>query len=182
MSPRRVTRARHVMVYGPPAAGKLTVASAFADATGYRLLDNHLTVDLALRLFEWGTAPHAQLVTTMRLALFRAAATEGVDVVSTFVYATSVDDAYVGEVTDVIHEHGGELFFVQLRPPPDVLEARVTLESRATRQKLHDVQGLRDLLERYDCYGTIEGTVLSIDNTDQSATEVAGKIRSHLGI
>jgi hypothetical protein len=65
---------RHVMVYGPPAAGKLTVASALADAAGYRLLDNHLTDDLALRLFERGTQPHAQLVTTLRLTLFRAAA------------------------------------------------------------------------------------------------------------
>ncbi len=158
------------------------MARALADATGYRLLDNHLTGDLALRLFEWGTAPHVQLVTTMRLALFRAAAAEGVDVVSTFVYATSVDDAYLGEVSDVIDEHGGELFLVQLRPPPDVLEARVTLESRVTREKLHDVQTLRDLLERYDCYGTIEGTSLSIDNTDQSATDVAEQIRSCLGI
>jgi hypothetical protein len=170
------------MVYGPPAAGKLTVASALADATGYRLLDNHLTVDLAMRLFEWGTKPHGQLVTTLRIALFRAAAAEGVDVVSTFVYASPVDDAYIRTMTDVIEDDGGELCLVQLRPPPHVLEARVTLVERTVRQKLRDVAGLRELLERFDCYAPIEGTALSIDNTDLTATDVTARIRAHFGI
>jgi shikimate kinase len=88
----------------------------------------------------------------------------------------------VQAITEVIKENGGELCLVQLRPPPEVLEARVTLESRAARQKLHDVTGLRDLLERYDCYRKIEGTTLSIDNADQSATEVVEQIRSHFGV
>jgi hypothetical protein len=170
------------MVYGPPAAGKLTVASALADAAGYRLLDNHLTDDLALRLFERGTQPHAQLVTTLRLTLFRAAAAEGVNVVSTFVYAAGVDDDYVKAVTGVIEECGGELCLVQLCPPPEALETRVTLESRAMRQKLRDVAGLRDLLERFDCYAAIEGTDLSIDNADLSVDDVVERIRSHYAI
>jgi hypothetical protein len=170
------------MVYGPPAAGKLTVASAFAAATGYRLLDNHLTVDLAMRLFEWGTKPHDQLVTTLRLALFRAAAAEGVNVVSTFVYASPVDDAYIRTMTDVIEDHGGELCLVQLRPPPRVLESRVTLEERGVRQKIRDVAGLQKLLERFDCYAPIEGTTLSIDNTDLNAANVAAQMRTHFGV
>ncbi|MBA2608364.1 MAG: hypothetical protein H0U92_05475 [Actinobacteria bacterium] len=46
--------ARHVVIYGPPAAGKLTVAREVSERYGYALLDNHVTFDFALRLFEFG--------------------------------------------------------------------------------------------------------------------------------
>lgn len=118
----------------------------------------------------------------MRLALFRAAAAEGLDVVSTFVYAAPVDDAYIRTMTDVIEDHGGNLCLVQLRPLPHVLESRVTLEGRTVRQKLRDVDGLRELLERFDCYAPIDGTTLSIDNTDVTADQVTAQIRAHFGI
>ena len=48
-------RCKHVLIYGPPGAGKLTVARSLADRYGVRVLDNHLTVDAALRLFNFGT-------------------------------------------------------------------------------------------------------------------------------
>lgn len=45
---------RHVLLYGPPAAGKLTVARCLAAEYGLKLLDNTLTIEVALRLFEFG--------------------------------------------------------------------------------------------------------------------------------
>ena len=71
---------------------------------------------------------------------------------------------------------------MQLRPPPDVLESRVTLEERAVRQKVRDVAGLQKLLERFDCYAPIEGTTLSIDNTDLNAADVAAQMRAHFRV
>jgi shikimate kinase len=38
-----------VFIYGPPAAGKLTVAKELSAVTGYKLFDNHVTID-------WGEA------------------------------------------------------------------------------------------------------------------------------
>src|SRR5436309_927470 len=84
----------HVVVYGPPAAGKLTVAQVLAERYGFKLLDNHLTVDTALRLFDFGTDPFGRLVERLRLVLFDAAARAGVDIVSTFVFAHPVDRPY----------------------------------------------------------------------------------------
>jgi hypothetical protein len=85
-------------------------------------------------------------------------------------------------MTDVIEDGGGELCLVQLRPPPHVVESRVTLEGRTVRPKLRDVDGLRELLERFNCYAPIEGTTLSIDNADLTADEVTAQIRAHFDI
>lgn len=41
--------------YGPPAVGILTVAREVAALTGYRLFHDHLTVNLALAVFDFGT-------------------------------------------------------------------------------------------------------------------------------
>jgi len=46
---------RHILIYGPPSAGKLTVATCLAERYDMKLLDNHLTLDVALRLFSFGT-------------------------------------------------------------------------------------------------------------------------------
>ncbi|HIJ11483.1 TPA: hypothetical protein HA278_05490, partial [Candidatus Woesearchaeota archaeon] len=44
-----------VLIYGPMAVGKLTVAKELVKLTGYKLFHNHLTVDLVGSIFEWGT-------------------------------------------------------------------------------------------------------------------------------
>lgn len=49
---------KHIFLYGPPGAGKLTVARCLASRYGVKVLDNTLTVGLALRLFEFGTKPY----------------------------------------------------------------------------------------------------------------------------
>lgn len=48
-------RPHHILIYGPPAAGKLTVARSLVEGHGVKLLDNHLTLDVALQLFPFGT-------------------------------------------------------------------------------------------------------------------------------
>jgi hypothetical protein len=65
---------RHVFLYGPPAAGKLTVARCLAAAYGLKLLDSTVTIDVAQRLFEFATKPFVELVDRLRLDLAAAAA------------------------------------------------------------------------------------------------------------
>jgi replication-associated recombination protein RarA len=83
--PSPLLSSRHVLLYGPPAAGKLTVADALADPHQFRVLDNRVAVDPALRLFRFGQPEMSSLVRSIRETLFEAAARSGIDVVSTFV-------------------------------------------------------------------------------------------------
>ena len=174
-----VPRSRHILIYGPPAAGKLTVARCLAAGYGLKLLDNTLTIEVALRLFEFGTEPFSELVERLRCELLSAAATAGSDIVTTFVYAHPIDRGYVDRVVGITERGGGTVTFVQLLPPPHVLEERVTEPSRATMAKFRDPEKLRSALAEYDLRTPITPDDLSIDNSDIPPAEVAAMIADH---
>jgi hypothetical protein len=67
-----------VFLYGPPGVGKLTVGQALADITGYRLFHNHLAIDCARPVFEFGTGPFWGLVQDLRVLTIDHAARQDV--------------------------------------------------------------------------------------------------------
>jgi predicted kinase len=173
---------RHILVYGPPAAGKLTVARCLASRYGLKVLDNTVTIEVALRLFEFASKPFVELVDRLRLDLATAAAQAGVDVVSTFVYGHPVDRGYVDRLVATVEAEGGTVTFAQLLPSPLVLEERVIQPSRATMSKLRDVERLRRSLAHYDLQTPINAGDLSIDNSDIRPETVAAMIADHAGL
>ena len=176
---------RHVLIYGAPAAGKLTVAQCLALQYGLKVLDNTLTVNAAMRLFEFGTKPFATLVERLRLELLGAAAREGVDVVSTVVYAHPVDRAHVDRLVQASEVHGGVVTFVQLRPARSVLDQRVEQPSRVGVAKVSDRALLRRMLDRYDLSTPVILTNeddLSIDNSVLTPEQTAAVIADHAGL
>jgi cytidylate kinase len=44
-----------ILLYGPPAVGKLTIAKEIARLTGFKVFHNQLTVNLAAAIFPRGT-------------------------------------------------------------------------------------------------------------------------------
>ncbi len=168
-----------VFIYGPPAAGKLTVAKALAERTDYKVFDNHASIDFAAAFLTPYTKEHAELVHKIRLSVFEAAAASHVDLIFTFVYAHPVDDPYVQEFESSFESAGGRLCYVQLRPDRDELERRVTNESRRQKLTILDVETLRRVSEKWDVDTPFRDTDLSIDNTGVSADEVAQLIRKH---
>ncbi len=50
-----------VFLYGYPGVGKLTVANELAKITNFKVFHNHLTVDLLLSVFDFGTPEFIQL-------------------------------------------------------------------------------------------------------------------------
>jgi chloramphenicol 3-O-phosphotransferase len=173
---------RHILLYGPPAAGKLTVARCLASGYGIKVLDNTLTIEVARRLFDFATKPFNDLVNRLRFDLTATAAAAGLDVVSTLVYVHPVDREYVDRMVRTVDAEGGTMVFVQLRPPDEVLEARVTDASRARMAKLRDVTRLRRTLDNYDLRTPIHADDLSIDNSDIPPEEVAARIAVHANL
>ena len=173
---------RHILLYGPPAAGKQTVAHEVVKRYGLRLLDNHATVDLALRLFDFGAEEFGGLVERLRLELITTAARAGLDVVSTLVFAHPVDRAGLSRLVDAARDAGATVSFVQLRPARAVLEERVTSSSRAGTRKIRDLDSLRGILDRHDLVTPINPDDLSIDNTDLPPAEAARLIARQVGL
>jgi hypothetical protein len=44
-----------LFVVGPPAVGKMSVGQAITERIGLRLFHNHLSIEIALRYFDYGT-------------------------------------------------------------------------------------------------------------------------------
>lgn len=146
---------RLVFLYGPPAAGKLTIGRELAALTGYRLFHNHLTVDLARELFDFGSEQFQRLVDDLRLRVFAAAAQSDLPgLIFTFVYG-GPDENFIRQTMRVMEAAGAEVCFVQVICPVDELLNRVKDESRRAYHKLASREQLATLLETHNWLSAI---------------------------
>jgi len=143
------TGGRVVFIYGPPAVGKLTVASLLAERTGYKLSHNHAIIDAVAPVFDYGTKPFRELVNRFREEIIETAAREGVDFVMTYGYVAA-EEAIVARYVELAETNGGNVRFVQLAASVETLSHRVTLPSRREHGKLTDPHALREMLDRWD--------------------------------
>jgi shikimate kinase len=171
------------MLYGPPAAGKLTIGTHLARLTGYKLFDNHVTIDWARAYFEFGTEPFWRLVAALRDAVFDESARQGQDLVFTFVYAHPIDLEHVERRLGEMERLGARVLLVQLHCEPEVLLKRVDAPDRVERGKLVDPEGLRDLLASRELFVAIPGRQsLRIDTAVTQPQQAALRIIEHFGL
>jgi shikimate kinase len=172
---------RLVFLYGPPAAGKLTVGRELAALTGYRLFHNHLTFDLAREIFAIGSKPFQRLVDDLRLRVFTYAAQNGVPgLIFTFVYGSKIDDPFVRRTMSEMEAAGAEVCFVQAVCPIEELFERVADESRQEYHKLASREDLDALLSSHDMLSPIPFVEsFPVDTTRLTPAEAARAIATH---
>lgn len=172
-----------VILYGPPGVGKLTVAQALSERTGYRIFHNHLTTDLVTSLFPFGHGRTWDLVASFRIQMLEAAVEAGLDgVIHTFAYGAGGDDALMRDLIATVETRGGHAHLVLLTCDEDTLLQRVVAESRTRFGKLVDPDITRRLLTEHRFttpYPHHPSRV--IDNTRRSPEDVASEIAAMLG-
>ena len=169
-----------LFIYGPPAAGKLTVSNEIAERTGFKVFHNHLTIDAIRPVFEFGTPSFGKLVSQVRIDTIAEAARENVDLIYTFCYAKPSDDSHIKRVIEAVETNGGELCPVLLYCSREELENRVSLESRLGYSKISTAETLNQLLEKHDLFSTIpDRQSLVVDNTGLTAAAAAELIIDH---
>lgn len=172
-----------VYLYGPPAAGKLTIAEKLRDLTGFRLFHNHLTINAICEVFDFGSPPFIELLHRMRLDVFATAMQAGVDLIFTNNSAWGAPDgskrfeAFTYEAAHVVESAGGVALFVRVTAPLDVLESRVGNESRRAHGKLADVARLRELVAGMQ-EPQLRASDLTVDTAELTADEAAQVIAS----
>jgi hypothetical protein len=102
-----------VYLYGPPAAGKLTIAESLAQLTGFRLFHNHLSVNAISSVFPFGTEPYVYVLHRLRLDVFETATRAGISMIFTNNSAWGEPNArgrfaaFAGEAARVVERGGG---------------------------------------------------------------------------
>jgi RNase adaptor protein for sRNA GlmZ degradation len=171
---------RLIFIYGPPAAGKLTVSRELAALTGYKVFHNHLSIDCIEPIFEFGTAPFWRLVELIRIETIKEAARAGVNLIYTFCYAKDQDDPHVEKILKAVEDNGGEVCFVLLVCDRTELERRVEQEDRREFGKANNREILNKLLDNYELFQPVNAREsLIIDNTGLPASEVARQIAEY---
>jgi hypothetical protein len=173
-----------VYLYGPTGVGKLTVARELVALTGYRLLHNHLTVNLVSTLFQYGTADFTRLLRQLRLLMMEEAVRADIDLVVTNVNTGSADQrAFIQSLTEVIAAGGGTTAFVQLRCRHDVWLQRIASESRLAESKPTDPDVILRLFENKDPFARLPfEPLLTLDTTHLSPVDVAAQIVEHYAL
>lgn len=168
-------------IYGPPASGKLTVAKELSAVTGIKVFHNHLALDFAAGVFDWGTPAFWSVVESSIMLVLETAAKTDIDLIFTFVYSPE-DDAYLERIIRTVEGHGGEVCFVRLSCTPEVLEERVQSPDRKQFNKISSVEILRDFMSRRDIFASVPYEDLHIDTCQTVPSEAAKIIAANFGL
>lgn len=173
-----------IIVSGPQAVGKMTVAEALRDRIGYRLMTNHDSIELSDVIFERGSDSQKEFNLAIRKSAFEIAAKNNVDMIFTFVMAYDEEDDhnYVDNLKKLFEGTGGTFYFVELRTDIETRLLRNVTPHRLERKpSKRDIEWTKNdiitteakyRLNSYDNEYVCENHI-KIDNTNLSPEDVA---------
>jgi AAA domain len=177
-----------VIIFGPPAVGKMAVGMELARLTGYKLFHNHMTVDTVMPLFPFESPSYTKLVQEFRERVFEEFAAHGQrGLIFTFVWVLDDerDRSFVEKSMRTFTRHGGDVCFVELaatqaerlrrnETPLRMTEKRPQRNSAGSREFLLEA----DTLYRMNTSGDFwyADRHLRIDNTRREPEEVARQV------
>lgn len=107
---------RLLVIFGPPAVGKMTVGREVAQQSEFRLFHNHALIEPLLEVFDYGTPPFKRLLSEWRAGVVEEAAGSGTDLLLTLVWGLELQED-ADELTRYIRayvEKGADVAFVEL--------------------------------------------------------------------
>jgi hypothetical protein len=171
-----------VFIYGPTASGKLTIARELCRLRPYHLFHRHLVEDMAAALFPFGSEPFVRLREYSLLQAFREATEANVSLVFTFLPERTTRESFISHACVIVDRLGGQMAFVELTCPGDVIESRLSNPDRKAWGKVIDVSRYRELSAKGAFgYHYLPIPRVRIDTSTVSAAEAARRIDAALG-
>ena len=179
---------KFILLFGPQAAGKMTIGKELEKITAFKLFHNHMTIEMLHPFFGFSKEMF-QLSDLIRAEIFKALAvseTEGI--VFTYVWAFDMkeDWDFVQRVCEIFESAGNEVYFVELEANVKTRLQRnketSRLEEKPTKRNIAESE--RELLDSMKTHrlNSFEGEIerenyIRIDNTDLEPDEVARLIQ-----
>ena len=171
-----------VFVYGPPAVGKLTVASLLAERTGFKLSHNHAIIDAVVPLFDYGTRAFRELVNRFREEIIETAVRERINFVMTYGYVAEEESVVARYVELSGDERRDGAIRATRRHMGDAGAARNAPVAPPARQAA-DPEPLREMLDRWDFTATVPFEPnLTIDTEEHTPDAAVDEIIGHFGL
>jgi hypothetical protein len=181
-------RLRLVVIFGPAAVGKMAVGMELERLTGLRLFHNHMSVDVALHFFPFGTPGFSRLVSTIRTAVFEEVAGSDLPgLIFTYVWALEDprDKAIVDRLARIFTDRGASVSYAELTATQEErLRRNETPLRLAEKYPKRDLARSRALLLEHDARHRLNSDGdffypdqhIKIDNTHLAPGRVAEQI------
>lgn len=182
-----------VVLIGPPAVGKMTVGRALEARTGLPLFHNHMTIEMVLPFFDFGTPEYGRLVGGFRRDLLDEVARSDLPgVIFTYVWAFDLpgDRTFMDEIVGLFARRGGRAVFAELWADQETRLTRDRNPDRlAAKPSKRDAARSREFIvtvdERFRL--TSDGDFpypdhLRLDVTDLPPEDAAARIADHFGL
>lgn len=173
-----------IVVCGPQAVGKMTVAESLRDKLKYNMMMNHDSIEVSDRIFGFNTPAQREFNSIFREKAFELAVKHNVDLLFTYVAAFEKEEEinYLKTLEHQFTASGGNFYFVELSADLDTRLKRNLTPHRMERKtskkdtKWSEENLLKD--SQRHRLNTEEGEILfknhlKIDNTNLSPDEVA---------
>ena len=186
---------KFILLFGPPAVGKMTVGQELAKITGLKLCHNHMSLELANQFFEFSTPPFRRLSTLFRTEIFKEVANSDLDgMIFTFVWAFNLpkEELYVDNtILKSFTEVGADIYYVELEAD---LEQRLKrnvhphrLAHKASKRNTKKSEELLLKHEQEHRFNTLENefkrdNYLKINNTNLSPEVVAKQVKDFFAL
>lgn len=183
-----------VIIFGPPAVGKMTVGMELQRLTGMPLFHNHMTIELIMKFFPYGTPAFHRLVSEFRTRICEEVAGSDLPgMIFTYVWAFDEpsDKAFIDQLAAIFESRGGQVCYAELYSPQEERLRRNATELRlAEKPSKRNLEWSRQNLlktdERYrmntDGDFPYPGQHLKLDNTNLTPAEAAARIAAHFGL
>lgn len=183
-----------LQIIGPQAVGKMTVGQELAKITGYKLLYNHMTIEMVREIFDYDKTSFRKINTIIRYEIFKEfSKSNEKGIIFTGCFDFGNDFKKEKEETDKWMNLFEENYTIELET---TLEERLRrnktanrLEHKASKRNLEWSE--KDLLESIKRHRLnsnpgegekIFKNFMKIDNTNLSATEVAKIIKEKFNL
>lgn len=183
-----------VIIFGPPAVGKMSVGRELENLTGLKLFHNHMTIELLLPFFEFGTPSFMRLLDNFREEIFKEVAignSKGIIFTYLWAFHDKSEEKYIKHISKIFERRGGKVCYVELEA-----DLKQRIKRNKTSERLEHKPSKRDikrsqkfLLEdeetaiRNSALGQFPfNNYLRINNTNLSAKSAAKMIKKKFGL